>query len=69
MASFRIETITDENSGLIFVEAFHEPGAEPVVRSKPSYATHEDAERDIRGMLEKSYPDRFPFAVDPSIGV
>jgi hypothetical protein len=69
MATFRIETIADEDSGLIFVEAFHEPGHAPVIRSKPTYATHEEAEADVLKMMGSAWPDRYPFAVDPSIGV
>jgi hypothetical protein len=69
MPSFRIETLTDADTGMLYVEAFHEPGDEPVIRSQPMYKTEKDAEAEILGMFKTAWPDRYPFAVDPSIGV
>ena len=69
MPSFRIETLTDDDTGMLYVEAFHEPGDEPVIRSQPMYKSEEDAEAEILGMFQAAWPDRNPFAVDRSIGV
>ena len=54
---------------MIYVEAFLDPDGTPIVRSEPLYETVEDADAEIVAMLKDAFPDRQPFAVDPSIGV
>ena len=69
MARFRIETVSDPASGMVIAEVFAEPGERLVIRSEPIFRTHDDAEAEIIGMLQRAWPDRNPEAVDSSIGV
>ncbi len=69
MARFHIETVTDPSSGMVFAEAYKDAGNVLVVRSEPIFKTHEDAEAAIVASLQQAWPDRFPEAVDASIGV
>ena len=69
LASFRIETVSDEASGMVFAQAFAEPGGQLIARSEPIFHEHEQAEREIKAMLLHAWPDRAPDAVDASIGV
>ena len=69
MASIRIETVTDPTSGQVFAEVYDGTGSEPVLRSEPAFASHEDLVRQVLEMCRSHFPDHSPFADDPTIGV
>lgn len=69
MPGFRIETILDSHSGLIFAEVISDLGDQLIVRSEPMYQSHEEAEAEVIRVVQQAWPDRSPAAVDPSLGV
>ncbi|WP_042886316.1 hypothetical protein [Cupriavidus necator] len=53
MARFRIETVTDPATGLIYTEMYYpENAATPSARTKPIYPSHEAAEADAVKMFQ-----------------
>lgn len=69
MASIRIDSVTDTASGQVYAEVYVDGGAKPVMRSEPAFASHEDLVRQVLEMCRAHFPDHFPFADDPTIGV
>jgi hypothetical protein len=69
MSHFRIETVSDPASGMVFAEAYSEPGNKLIVRSEAIFRSHDHAEAEIINMIQRAWPDRNPEAVDASIGV
>lgn len=69
MASIRIESVTDTASGQVYAEVYVDGGSKPVMRSEPAFASHEDLVRQVLDMCRIHFPDHFPFADDPTIGV
>lgn len=69
MASIRIDSATDPASGQVYAEVYVDGGAEPVMRSEPAFASHEDLVRQVLEMCRSHFPDHFPFTDDPTIGV
>ncbi len=69
MIRFRIETIEDPHSGLIFAELFSDATNTSIARSEPMYKTHDQAAAEVATLIKQAWPDRTPTAVDPSLGV
>ena len=69
MASFRIETISDPHTGMIVAQAFSGPADDIVATSGAIFHSHDQAEKEVREILQRAWPDRAPDAVDASIGV
>ncbi len=69
MTRFRIDTVEDPASGMIFAEIYQEPGDQLIARSEAIYRSQEEASRDVIETMRRFWPDKSPFAVDPSIGV
>jgi hypothetical protein len=69
MASIRIDSVTDTASGQVYAEVYVDNGPKPVMRSEPAFASHEDLVRQVLDMCRVHFPDHFPFADDPTIGV
>ena len=69
MAAIRIDTVTDTASGQILAEVYVDDGPEPVMRSEPAFASHDDLIRQVLDMFRVHFPDHFPVADDPTIGV
>jgi hypothetical protein len=69
MAAIRIESVTDTTSGQVFAEVFVDDGSEPVMRSEAAFSSHDDLVQQVLGMIRSHFPDHFPFADDPTIGV
>lgn len=69
MASIKIETMTDAASGQVYAEVYVGDGANPIMRSEPAFASHDDLVRQVLEMCRAHFPDHFPFADDPTIGV
>lgn len=69
MASFRIETVSDPKTSMVFAEAYAEPGDTLIARSEPIFHSHDEAQAEVKGVIQRAWPDRAPDAVDLSIGV
>lgn len=69
MASIRIDTVQDEKSGQVFAEVYVDDGAQPVLRSEPAFASHDDLVQQFLTMCRAHFPDHFPFVDDPTIGI
>lgn len=69
MASIRIETVADAPSGQFFAEVYVDDSSEPILRSEPAFASHDDLVEQVLGMCRSHFPDHFPFDDDPTIGV
>ncbi len=69
MASIRIETVSDTASGQVYAEVYVDDGAEPVMSSEPAFDSHDDLVQQVLEMCRAHFPDHFPFADDPTIGV
>ncbi|TWB61683.1 hypothetical protein FBZ98_1011028 [Rhizobium sp. ERR 922] len=55
-ATFRIETVFDDKTGLYFAEVYSPGDAkEPFEKTKPIYASHESAEREVLEMFRKTF--------------
>ncbi|EIZ0309921.1 hypothetical protein N7836_004250 [Vibrio vulnificus] len=56
MARFRVETILDTNTGLIYAECYYpEDAAEPIASTSPIYQSHEQAEKDVIDMFKNAF--------------
>jgi len=65
MEKFRVETVVDKKTGLIFAELYHPDDAiVPMAATQPIYPTHEEATSDIVDMMKKSFPDQ-PIKTNP----
>lgn len=54
MARFRVETVTDPATGLVFAELYYpENSAHPIAVTQPVYPSHEIAEADVVKMFKK----------------
>lgn len=69
MASVRIETVTDPESGQVYAEVYSGNNAAPVLRSEPAFASHDGLVDQVLQMCRTHFPDHAPFADDPTIGV
>ena len=59
MARFRVETIVDPSTGLIYAECyFPEDAKTPFVTTNPIYTSHEQAEEDIIATFKQSIDDK-----------
>ncbi len=67
MGHIRIETVSDSDSGMFIAEAFFEDTL--IARSDPQFTSPGEAEAEVVEIIRRAWPDRNPFAVDPSIGV
>lgn len=56
MASFRIETITDEGTGHVAAEVRREADGSVIARSGPVYASHDEAEERLVEAISKAWP-------------
>lgn len=58
MAKFRVETVDDLNTGLIYAELYYPDDAvTPTEVTDPIFATHEEAAASIIAAFRKSQPD------------
>lgn len=69
MATIRIESMHDTGSGQVFAEIYVDGGTQPVMKSQPAFASHDDLVQQVLAMCRAHFPDHFPFADDPTIGV
>jgi hypothetical protein len=69
MATIRIESVPDATTGQFLAEVYVEGRAEPILRSQPAFASHEDLADQVVAMCRAHFPDHFPFVDDPTIGV
>ena len=69
MASIRIETVEDVSSAQVYAEVFVDGDPSPVMRSEAAFSSHDDLVRQVLEMCRIHFPDHFPFADDPTIGV
>lgn len=54
VVEYRIETVMDLESGLIYAELYYPVDApEPVSQTEPLYSSHEQAEREVLRRFEK----------------
>ena len=58
MAEFRVETVEDSSTGLIFAELYFPDDAQtPSATTDPLFATHEEAAAAIIDAFKKAKPD------------
>jgi hypothetical protein len=69
MTRFRIDTVEDPAEGMIFAEIYEEPGDRLIARSEAIYHSQEEATKDVIETMRRVWPDKSPFAVDPTLGV
>jgi len=59
MATFRVESVLDPQSGLYFVEVYYPDSAStPFVISKPIYQSHDQAAEDALRIFREGFPDQ-----------
>jgi hypothetical protein len=59
MAKFRIETVTDPTSGLVYVEVYYPDEATTCfVRTAPKYRSHEEAAQGALDTMKAAFPDK-----------
>lgn len=59
MANFRIETVVDPKTNLIFAECYYpEDATTPIAQTSPIYRSHEQAEADVVEMFKNSLSDQ-----------
>lgn len=69
MVEIIIRTVRDEASGLVGAEVYADQQSDPVLRSEPAFASHEELIEEILTMCRTRFPDHMPFVEDPTIGV
>lgn len=59
MATFRIESVFDPNSGFFYVEVYYpDSSTTPFAVSKPVYQSHEQAAEDSLRIFREGLPDQ-----------
>jgi hypothetical protein len=59
MAKFRIETVTEPTTGLVYVEVYYPDDAPTYfTRSAPKYGSHEEAAQGALDTMKAAFPDK-----------